>query len=264
MAWLGQNETVEVARPGRPGCQRNRMNRSIQPTPNEANAAAADCLAAWLTQPHTRNVMVAGGNSPLELYRLVAERRLKLAHLNVFALDEYVGVPLAEPRNCANLLRRSVAEAWGIPAPRFYTVSSLEPDALESVRRHEQRITKLGGLDVIVLGLGQNGHLGFNEPGSAEDSPARLVQLDRVSIEANRKWFEGVHAPSLGVTVGLRTILAARHVLLLAYGPHKIAAVKAMVDGPRTDQCPASFLQGHSDVRVFLDYAAAAALSARS
>lgn len=239
------------------------MNLSIHPTSNAANVAATDCLAAWLTRPGTKNLMVAGGNSPLEVYRLMAERRLKLAHLNVFVLDEYLSVPLTEPRNCANLLRRSVAEAWGIPLPQFWTVSSLERDALESVRRHEQRIAKLGGLDVIVLGLGQNGHLGFNEPGSAEDSPARLVPLDLVSIEANRKWFSGDYAPSLGVTVGLRTILAARHIIVLAYGPHKIAAVKAMVEGPRTDQCPASFLQGHRDVRVFLDPAAAAALSAK-
>ena len=239
------------------------MNISIHPTTGEANAAAADCLAAWLTHPDTRNVMVAGGNTPLEVYRLVAERRLKLSHLNVFALDEYVGVPLAEPRNCANLLRRTVAGAWGVPAPQFFAVSSLESAAPGSVRDHEQRIVMSGGLDVIVLGLGQNGHLGFNEPGSAEDSPGRLISLDAVSIEANRKWFGGDFAPARGATAGLKTILGARHILLLAYGSHKVAAVRAMVEGPRTDQCPASFLQGLPDVRVFLDNAAAAALSVK-
>jgi len=240
------------------------MNISIHAKTEQANAAAAECLAAWLAQPDTRNVMVAGGNTPLEVYRLVAERCLKLSHLNVFALDEYVGVPLAEPRTCANLLRRCVAEAWRVPALQFFAVSSLERDALESIRQHEQRIAKLGGLDVIVLGLGQNGHLGFNEPGSVEDSPGRLAQLDRVSIEANREWFGGDYAPSLGVTVGLETILRARQVLLMAYGSRKCAAVKDMVEGPRTERCPASFLKAHPAVRVFLDSAAAAALSARS
>ena len=239
------------------------MNFSLHPTPDGANAAAAECLGNWLTQPQTRNGMVAGGNTPLEVYRRVAERQLKLSHLEIFALDEYVGVPLAEPRNCANLLRRSVAEAWGVPSSQFFALSSLESEALDSVRQHEQRIAKLGGLDVIVLGLGQNGHLGFNEPGSAVDSTGRLVELDASSIEANRKWFSGDYAPSLGVTVGLQTILATRHVLIMAYGVNKMAAVKAMIEGPRTTQCPASFLQGHPDVRVFLDNAAAAALSAR-
>jgi glucosamine-6-phosphate deaminase len=238
------------------------MNASIHSTPGEANAAAADCLAEWLTQPGMRNVMVAGGNTPLELYRLVAKRKLQLSHLNIFALDEYVGVPFEEPRNCANLLRRSVAEAWGVPPGQFFAVSSLESDALDSVRRHEQRIAKLGGLDVIVLGLGQNGHLGFNEPGSTEDSEGRLVSLDPISVEANTKWFCGDCSPSIGVTVGLKAILRTRHVLIMAYGSNKIAAVKAMMAGPRATQCPASFLQGHPDARVFLDAAAASALGA--
>jgi glucosamine-6-phosphate deaminase len=240
------------------------LNISIHPTSVEANAAAADCLMAWLTRPDNRNVIVAGGNTPLGLYRLVAERRLNLSHLNVFALDEYVGVPLAEPRNCANLLRRSVAEAWSIPPAQFFAISSLESEALTSARQHADRIAKLSGLDVIVLGLGQNGHLGFNEPGSAEDSPGRLVHLDPVSIEANRKWFGGDYAPSLGVTVGLKTILGARHILIMAHGPSKVAAVNAMIEGPRSAHCPASFLQGHPDTRVFLDRSAAAGLTAKS
>ena len=240
------------------------MKIAIHPTDVAANMAAADCLAGWLAEPNVRNLMVAGGNSPIRLYQLIAARRLALSHLNVFALDEYVGVPLTEPRNCANLLRRCVAEAWDIPSSHFHTVSSLEQDALASVREHEQRLAKLGGLDAIVLGLGQNGPLGFNEPGRAEDSAGRLVPLDSISIEANRKWFGGDYAPPLGVTVGLKTILAARHVLVMAYGPHKRSAVQAMVEGPRDAQCPASFLQGHPDTRVFLDTAAASGLNIKS
>jgi glucosamine-6-phosphate deaminase len=232
----------------------------IHPDAEAANTAAAKCLAGWLAQPTVRNVMVAGGNTPLELYRRIADRRLPLAHLNVFALDEYVGVPLDEPRNCANLLRRSVAQAWGVPPERFFAVSSLPQEALASVREHELCIASAGGLDGIVLGLGQNGHLGFNEPGSAENSDGRVLNLEPSSIEANRKWFGGSYAPAQGATMGLKTILAARHVLVMAYGSHKAMAVKAMIDGPRTAECPASFLQGHPDARVFMDEAAAAQL----
>jgi glucosamine-6-phosphate deaminase len=239
------------------------MNISIHQSVAEANGAAADWLAARLTHPDTRNVMVAGGNTPLELYRLIAERKLKLSHLNVFALDEYVGVPLNEPRNTGNLLRRAVAQAWGIPSNHFFPVSSVERDAAKSIRRHEQIIADLSGLDVIVLGLGQNGHLGFNEPGSAHDSAGRLMPLDAISVEANRKWFGGDYAPALGATAGLKTILATRHILIMAYGPHKTSAVKAMIEGPRDAQCPASFLQTHPDARIVLDHAAATALSAK-
>jgi glucosamine-6-phosphate deaminase len=237
------------------------MNLSLHATAAEANLAAADCLAARLTHPGTRNVMLASGNTPIELYGLIAERHLKLSHLNVFSLDEYVGVPLDEPRTTANLLRRLAVEPWGIPSPQFFSVSSVESEALESVRRHEQRIQELGGLDVIVLGLGQNGHLAFNEPGSAEDSAGRLVPLETISVEANRQWFGGKYAPSVGATAGLKTILAARHLLLMAYGSHKTAAVKAMVEGPRGPACPASFLQNHPNAHLFVDRAAAAGLS---
>jgi len=239
------------------------MNLSIHPNSDLANLAATDWLASRLTNPAIRNVMVAAGNTPLELYRRIAERGLNLSHLNVFALDEYVGVPFDEPRNCANLLRQRVAEAWNIPPAQFFTISSLEAQALTSVQMHERRVAQAGGLDLIVLGLGPNGHLGFNEPGSAEDSVARVLNLESISVEANRKWFGGDYAPSKGVSAGLRTILAARHVLLMAYGPHKTAAVKAMVEGPRCERCPASFLQGHPNARVFLDEAAAAGLKTR-
>ncbi|MSU61816.1 MAG: glucosamine-6-phosphate deaminase [Pedosphaera sp.] len=236
------------------------MELHVFPDSHQANAAATDCLADWLTLPSTRNVMVAAGNTPIELYRRIGERGLMLSHLNVFALDEYVGVPLEEPRNCANLMRRCVQQAWGIPPAQFHTVSSLEADALASVQEHERKITAASGLDVIILGLGQNGHLGFNEPGSAENSVGRLLDLDTISIEANRKWFGGDYAPAKGVTVGLKTILAARQVLIMAHGSHKTVAVQAMVAGRRSPQCPASFLQGHTDTHVFLDEAAASKL----
>ena len=237
------------------------MNLSIHPTATAADEAAVDLLAGWLISPGVRTLMLASGNTPLELYRRLAGRKLPLQHLTVFALDEYVGVPLNEPRNTANLLRRAAVEAWGIPPAQFFRVSSLETEALASIQQHEHRIAEAGGLDVIVLGLGQNGHLAFNEPGSAPDSVGRVLDLETISIEANRKWFGGDYAPAKGVTVGLKTILSARRVLIQAYGAHKTAAVKAMVDGPRSPACPASFLQGHPEVRVFLDADAAKGLN---
>jgi len=205
--------------------------------------------------------MPAAGNTPLEVYRRIAAKKLVLNHVCIFTLDEYVGVPVQEPRNCSNLLRRTVLEAWGIPPNQFFWISSNERDAQASVLQHEARIHRAGELDVIVLGLGQNGHLGFNEPGSEENSGARVLDLQPISIQANRKWFGGDYAPSRGVTVGLGTILAARHVLIMAYGPHKAAAVKAMLEGPRGPQCPASFLQTHQNTHLFLDEAAAAGLA---
>lgn len=233
------------------------MNATIHRSAEDANAAAADLLARWLVEPRVRNVMLAAGGTPLELYRRIGARGLPLAHLNVFVLDEYVGVPLDEPRNCANVLRRAAADPWGVPPERYFTVSSREEDAPASIAAHEQRIRDAGGLDVIILGLGQNGHLGFNEPGSAEDSAGRVLDLDAISVAANQRWFGGDHAPARGVTTGLKTILASQRVLLVAYGAAKREAVTGMLHGPRDPRCPASLLQGHAQVEVFLDEAAA-------
>jgi glucosamine-6-phosphate deaminase len=219
--------------------------------------AAADCLVRWLQAPDIRNLMVAGGNTPLPLYREIAARALDLAHLNVFPLDEYVGVPIDDPRTCSNLLDARVARAWRIPPAQYFPLSSRAVDAEVCVREHEARIEAAGGLDVIVLGLGENGHLGFNEPGSSPESQGRVVELNAGSTEANRRWFGGDHAPARGATVGLRTILGSRHILILAHGTAKAAAVAAMVNGAINVDCPASFLRQHPDAHLFLDETAA-------
>jgi glucosamine-6-phosphate deaminase len=199
----------------------------------KATSAATGWLVDRLQRPSTRNIMVAGGNTPLVLYAEVACRELPLDHLRVFALDEYLGVPEDEPRNCANLLRRTVVDAWKIPADQYAFLSPHEATAAQSIREHEERIRTAGGLDLVILGLGQNGHIGFNEPGSEANSPGRVVPLGATSVEANRLWFGEDHAPVSGVTTGMSTILAARSVLLLAFGERKANAVAAMVErGP--------------------------------
>jgi glucosamine-6-phosphate deaminase len=227
----------------------------------EAIPAAADWFSAQLVRADTQNVMVAGGNTPLALYAEITRRNLPLSRLTIFALDEYVGVPAENPRTCANLIRRTVVEAWRIPERQFHHLSSLSAEATAGVAAYEERIRAMGGLDVVVLGLGRNGHVGFNEPGSARDSVGRVVMLDRPSVEANRNWFAGAYAPAQGVTVGISTILSARQILLLAFGREKAEAVTAMVEGPPGEKCPASWLQGHTQAQVFLDAAAAAQLS---
>ena len=229
------------------------MHVEIRSQAEDAIRDAADLLAGWIRDEGARGLMVAGGNTPLPLYEEVARRGVDATDLRINVLDEYVGVPNDHPRTCTNLLRAAVADAWGISSGNFYGLSSDDGDAEPAVVAHEARIDATGGLDAIVLGLGKNGHLGFNEPGSAPDSGARIVDLDEISIEANRVWFGRDYAPRRGATVGLRTILAARRVILLAFGGAKAAAVHAMVNGPRTSACPASFLRNHRDVHIFLD-----------
>jgi glucosamine-6-phosphate deaminase len=236
------------------------MQVHVSKTSAEATLAAADALARVISAvPNGRsvNVMIAGGNTPLPLYAEIAQRRLDMDDVSIFALDEYVGVPVEDPRTCANLIRRTVIEAWGIPESRFASLDSTHAGAAESIRRHEERISRAGGLDVVILGLGRNGHIGFNEPGSDPDSIGRVLSLEAPSIEANRIWFGGEYAPSAGVTTGMRTLLAARSILLLAFGEAKARAVESMLAPEPSLGCPASWLARHPNASVFLDEAAA-------
>lgn len=239
------------------------MNIYLFDTAASATRVAADWFAEQLTRTVNTNVMVAGGNTPLALYREIAARKLALSRLHIFALDEYVGVPAADSRNCANLIRRTVVEAWGISADHFHHLISTEAEARAGIADYEQQIRKPGGLDLLVLGLGRNGHVGFNEPGSALDSVGRVLDLDAASVEANRQWFGGDYAPSTGVTIGISTVLLAREILLLAFGTEKAAAVAAMIEGPQCAECPASWLQRHANVHVYLDLPAAAKLKVK-
>ncbi len=234
------------------------MHVTVYPTPRAASRAAAETLVGWLAV--ARTLVVAGGNSPRELYRLVAGRRPAVDHLSVFTLDEYLGVPVEHPGTCANLLRREVADAWGFPIDRFHWLTSRLEDAAAGIADHERKLAALGGIDAVVLGLGQNGHLGFNEPGSAPDSPGRVLGLTPTSVAANREWFGGEYAPDKGVTLGLKELLAARRVLLVAFGPAKADAVYHTVITAPSEACPGSWLQRHPDAHLFLDATAAACL----
>lgn len=233
----------------------------VYPDPSTATRAAADWFVEQISDPSTKNVMLAGGNTPLGLYAEVARRQPNVAHVTAFALDEYVGVPLDEPRNCANLIRSRAIEPWGIPQARYRSTSSLEDQAQASIREHEQSITAAGGLDLVVLGLGRNGHIGFNEPGSDASSVGRIVELDQVSIDANREWFAGDYAPYLGVTTGMKLILAAKQILILAFGIAKARPVVDMLEGPTSSECPASLLNLNSGTIYILDAAAASQLT---
>jgi glucosamine-6-phosphate deaminase len=155
-----------------------------------------------------------------------------------------------------------VADAWGIPVDRFHWLTSRIEAAPAGIAEHERKLDALGGIDAVVLGLGKNGHLGFNEPGSAPDSPGRVLDLTSTSIAANREWFGGAFAPDKGVTLGLKALLAARRVLLVAFGPAKADAVyRTVVDAPN-EACPGSWLQRHPDAHLFLDASAADRLPA--
>jgi glucosamine-6-phosphate deaminase len=236
------------------------LDLRVFPTAEEATLFAAQWLLAEFAAAKVLNVMLPGGNTPLAVYDQTASVGKSLQHLNVFALDEYVGVPLNHPRNCANLIRDRAVRPWDIPDCHYHPLSSLKSEAARSIEVHESKIKAAGGLDLVLLGLGKNGHIGFNEPGSVPTDAGRLVELSEASVNANRLWFDGEFAPDWGVTTGMSTLLAARKIMLLAFGQSKAQAVSDMLSHQPSSACPASFLQLHSQTLVILDELAAAEL----
>jgi glucosamine-6-phosphate deaminase len=208
---------------------------------------------------------LATGSSPLPLYEELARRvrdGLDLGAVSGFALDEYVGLPIDHPQSYHAVIRSQVVEPLRLDANRVHVPDGLAADLAGACASYERAIATAGGVDVQILGIGSNGHIGFNEPGSPLDSRTRVVELAERTRRDNARFFDSIdQVPTHSVTQGIGTILEARHLVLLARGERKAAAVAAAVEGPVTPDHPASALQLHDAVTLLLDSAAASQLS---
>jgi glucosamine-6-phosphate deaminase len=192
---------------------------------------------------------IATGSTTLPVWRRLAQGSGDFSRVYVVALDEYVGLPAGHPALFAEYVDREIAGPLGVPPEQVVVPRG-------SGAELEPRVARLGGVDLQLLGIGRNGHLAFNEPGSALDSRTRVVELSATTREDNRDRAGGA-MPTRAVTQGLGTILEARELVLLATGSAKAVAVAAALTGPVTPDCPASVVQTHPRVTVVLDAAAA-------
>ncbi|HEY8417340.1 MAG TPA: glucosamine-6-phosphate deaminase [Limnochordales bacterium] len=247
------------------------MNVIVVPDYEQMSLNAAAAVAAAIKAGPRIVLGLPTGNTPKgmyrELVRLHQAGELDFAGVVTFNLDEYWGLGPEHPMSfayfmCTHLLAH-VNVAPGNAHWPDAGVSGADPDA--ACRAYEDQIRAAGGLDLVVLGIGSNGHIGFNEPGTPFDSATHLVRLTEETRLANYRGygFQDLRdVPEFGITMGIGTIMAARRVLLLASGREKAAAVARAVNGPVTEAVPASVLQRHPDVTLILDEAAAFALSA--
>ena len=159
-------------------------------------------------------------------------------------------------------LNRLFVGAIDTPQDQFHRVNGLAGDPAAEAARYEQLIHQAGGIDLQILGMGTNAHIAFNEPGSPHDSRTRLINLTPETQEANRAFFPpGAEVPSQALTMGIATILACRTVVILVTGRSKIPAMRATLEGPIGDHCPASALRHHRDCLMLADNEAAAGLA---
>lgn len=230
-------------------------------------ALAADAIEALVRCRRGAVLGLATGSSPLPVYReLVARQRAGHAPsyetVHTFNLDEYVGLPPGHPQSYRATIARELTDDLGLD-PRQVHGPDPAPDMLPTAGdRYEQALAHVGGVDLQLLGIGSDGHLAFNEPGSSLASRTRLKTLTEQTRRDNARFFGSVEeVPRHVLTQGLGTILRARHLVLVATGAGKAAAVAAAVEGPVTASCPASVLQYHPHVSVLLDEAAGSRLA---
>jgi glucosamine-6-phosphate deaminase len=230
-------------------------------------AAAGEIVAdeiARLVRTNPQVVLgLATGSSPLPVYEALPPRLagVDVSRVRGFALDEYVGLDPAHPESYRSVLTREVIEPLGLDPARVRV-----PDgSLEGIEHagdeYERAIAEAGGVDLQLLGIGTDGHIGFNEPGSSFASLTRVKTLTQQTREDNARFFDSIDdVPRHCITQGLGTILRARHLVLLAFGEGKAEAVAGALEGPVTASLPGSAIQLHPHATVVVDDAAASAL----
>lgn len=202
---------------------------------------------------------LATGSTPEELYRQIVSSDLDLSGLISVNLDEYVGLSEQDEQSYAYFMNKHLFAAK--PLKESHLPNGLASDPIAEAERYNQLLADYP-VDLQVLGLGRNGHIGFNEPGTSFDSVTRVVDLEPSTIAANARFFEDEsQVPRQAFSMGIANIMSAKTILLMAYGEAKADAVYGMVEGPITESLPASILQQHPDVIVIVDEAAASRLS---
>ncbi len=229
---------------------------------------AAEQVAAVIRRRPAAVIGVATGSSPVGTYAALAARvragTLDASQISAFALDEYAGLDLSHPESYHQVIRRTVTEPLGLDPSRVHVPDGSAADLAAAGEDYERRIAEAGGIDLQILGIGANGHIGFNEPGSSFASRTRQKTLAPQTREDNARFFDSLEdVPLHCITQGLGTIHEAGELLLVAQGEAKAAAVAAMIEGPVAALCPASALQLHRTATVVIDQAAASQLKLR-
>ena len=244
------------------------MYLGILDTPELASAAAARIVLAVFKKEPNAILGVTTGSTPEGLYAELraahARGEFTLANSQAFALDEYVGISADHYERYHNVLRRELVGSrnTGLKNENLHSPNGLVSNSAAVAAQYDRDIRDAGGIDLQILGIGSNGHIGFNEPGGSLVSRTHVTPLSRQTILANARFFGHYprNVPKTCITQGLGTIMEARILLLLAFGENKAEAVAQLAEGPISARWPATITQMHPEVYVVTDAAAASKL----
>lgn len=231
---------------------------------NRFSETAADLVAETLRQQADAVVGLPTGNTPMPLYHELVRRcqrgTIDFSKMRVAVLDDFYGIPANSPISFYGWLCRALLDPLGISSERVLRIPTEGPGIERKCAEYERALKEMGGCELQVLGLGGNGHVGFNEPGSARDSRTRVVKLSAASRAASSAYWNGADVPDQGVTTGIGTILEARRILLLVSGARKAEILRRSLTGPISSDVPASFLREAANAVVIADEPAASLL----
>lgn len=245
------------------------MEVIIQPDAEAVSKEAARLFVRQLRAKPTSVLGLATGSTPLgtyrELIRLAQAGEIDFSRAETFNLDEYVGLGGDHPMSYRAYMHENLFSQINISADNTHVPDGLARDIARYCGEYEDAIRRSGGIDLQLLGIGSDGHIGFNEPSSSLSSRTRLKTLTQQTIKDNARFFGSEDAvPRHVITMGVGTIMEARHTVVLATGSGKADAVAAMVEGPITANVPASILQMHPKCALIIDEAAATKLQRAS
>ena len=237
------------------------MEIIIQPTPEASAEVAARIIARQLREKPDSVLGLATGSTPLSLYRILIGMKLDWSRVTTFNLDEYIGLPREHPQTYHSFMWENLFRHVNIRPENVHIPDGNAPDVPAFCAAYEESIRAAGGIDIQILGIGTDGHIGFNEPTSSLASRTRIKTLTPQTRRDNARFFGSEdEVPFHVITMGIGTIMEARMNLLLAFGENKAAAIAGAVEGPITAVNPASILQLHPVAKVCLDEPAASQL----
>ena len=228
----------------------------------QVSRRAADIIVQTVNDSPTAVLGLATGGTPLGTYKELVSRfsagDVSFAEVTTFNLDEYVGLPQSHPQSYHSFMHSHLFQLADFKPENGHLPNGEAADLTEECEQYELLIDDHVGIDLQLLGIGSDGHIGFNEPGSSLASRTRVKALTEQTRKDNARFFDSAdEVPQVAITMGVGTIMDAEHILILATGASKASAVKAFIEGPVTAQVPASILQMHPQVTVLLDEGAA-------
>lgn len=233
-------------------------------TPEQVAVLAAQRYVRLLSQKPDAVLGLATGSTPLGLYaqlvRLNQAGAISFRQVTSYNLDEYVGLDGTHDQSYRYFMNHNLFDLVDIDKAKTFVPSGLDTSQ-ETAAAYDKAIQAAGGIDIQLLGIGNNGHIGFNEPNTPFGSTTHMVELTASTREANCRFFHSLdEVPTHAVTMGIKTVMQAKSIILIALGQAKAEIVKKTIQGPVTELVPASVLQLHPDVEIYLDPAAASLL----